>query len=186
MADVDVLASDAGPEGAGRRGPRGLLAALAVVALLLVVGDRVVQEREVEALLHGVQAGQQASVYADRRLAGTVQYASGSLTSASVSPAVRADLRRLVQREAAGQLPPVQAARDDVARVRPLPWHGSVRAARDAALAHLDARLAHLRAVALDLRALYAPRPAVTSSAERARIAVGAVVPRDRAALLYR
>ena len=165
--------------------PRGLLAALAVVALLLVVGE-VAQDREVDALLRGVQAGQQASVYADRRLAGTVQYVSGSLTSASVPPAVRADLRRLVQREAAGQLPPLQAARDDVAKVRPLPWHGSVRTARASALAHLDARLGHLRAVASDLRALYAPRPAVTSSAERARAAVGALVPRDRAALLYR
>lgn len=166
--------------------PRGLAAALAVVALLLVVGDRVARDREVDALLRGVQTGQEAAVYADRRLAGTVQYASGSLTSSSVPAAVRADLRRLVQREASGQLPPLQAARDDVARVRPLPWHGAVRTARASALAHLDARLEHLRAVARDLRTLYAPRPAVTMSAERARTALAAVVPRDRAALLYR
>ena len=136
--------------------------------------------------MRAVQAGQDAGVYADRRLAGTVQYASGSLTSSSASEAVRADLRRLVQREAAGQVPLLQAARDDVERVRLLPWHRPSRVARASAVEHLDARLAHLRSVSRDLRALYAPRPEVTASARRARTALGALVPRERAASLYR
>lgn len=181
MADV----VEAGPDRPRRRLPGRLLLAAAVVAGLLVVADGAVAEREATQVLARLRAGEQASVYADRRLAGTVEYTSGQMTSPSAPAALRADLRQLVQREAQGQERPVRTARDRVRAVRVLAWHGDERAARAAAVRLLDARLQRLQEVAADVDRLYERRPEPAASARRARAALSGLVPRrDLDALL--
>ncbi|MCW2607291.1 MAG: hypothetical protein JWO60_1984, partial [Frankiales bacterium] len=96
-APADVVGQEPQP----RRTPRLLLPVLLAVAALLLLLDGVQGRREVDALVARAAAGEQAADYADRRVAGTVQYAGSQLTTGPA--AVRADLQRLVAREAQGQ-----------------------------------------------------------------------------------
>lgn len=164
---------EAGP---GRPVRGRLLVAVLVAVLLAGYGlwqvDRRLADREVDALLERVAAGQSAVAYADRRIASTVTYAMPLLASASTTRAVRVSLQQLVQDAAAGQVGRLDAVASDVGRTRVLPWHGAVRRARAACARSLQAHAAHLGDVARDADALYARHPELERGRARARAAL--------------
>ena len=149
---------------------------LGAVLGLLLVGDAAARRLEADALLERARQGQATVTYADRRISATVQYASPQLSSPTAPAAVRADLRALVRREAAGQVASLQRRRDEAASTPALPWHRTHRRARTAYVAHLDARLARLRTVSEDLSALYVPQPGLEERLQAARTALAAAV----------
>lgn len=159
---------------------RTRLLVVAVLALL-AVGDAQARRLEVDALLERARQGQATVVFADRRLAATVQYASPQLTSPTAPAAVRADLSALVRREAAGQVPALQRRRDAAAGTPVAPWHRATLRARAAYVRHLEARLARLQAASADLSSLYVRRPGLAERRQEARDALTAVAGRARA-----
>ncbi len=149
-------------EAAPRRLPHAVVTVLVVLALLVitaVVADGPWRRHEAGQLAERAAAAQRSIDFTDRRIAGTVQYASPQLTSAAASPGVRADLQRLVREAAAGRLQPLRERRAAVAATRVAPWHGDELRARSATLDYLDERLRLLEAVSIDLRKLYEPTP---------------------------
>jgi hypothetical protein len=182
---AEVLGTDDPP--AGRRRPalpggRRLVVPLVVAAVLLVVADGAQGRRETDQLLTRVAAGEAAATYADRRLSGTVEYTSSQLSSPQVPAAVRAGLRRLVEGEAAGQVPALRRARVRLAAVRVLPWHEGQRQARAASVRLLDARTRRLQEVSRDLDRLYVRGREPDASARAARRALGRVASPRRVA----
>jgi hypothetical protein len=178
----DVLVSGGAPPVRGR--PRRALLALTLLALLAtaaLVADDAVRGREADALVARAAAAQAAITYADRRVAATVAYTMPLLESAAQPASVRTGLARLVEQEAAGQLPPVQRQRVDLARVRVLPWHGPQRRARDRLLSYLDARIGRLQAAAQDARVLFREDPEPDRRLAAARDALAAVAGEQRA-----
>lgn len=171
----DVLAG-------GRAHPRSRSAPVLGVALLvlLVAGDAQARRLEVDGLVQRVREGQSTVAFADRRLAGTVQYASPMLTSPSAQAAVRADLQALVRREAAGQVPALARRREAAARTPVAVWHRSARKARAAYVRHLDARLARLTAASQDLSTLYERPPELDERLQQARVALAAAAGEGR------
>jgi len=167
---------------AGGRDHRRPVAQLLGVALLvlLVVADGQARRLEVDGLVQRVREGQATVAFADRRLAGTVQYASPQLTSPTAPVAVRADLQALVRSEAAGQVPALTRRRDAAARTPVAVWHRSARQARAAYVRHLDARLARLTAASTDLSTLYKRRPELDERRQQARDALAAAAGQAR------
>lgn len=172
------------PAAAPRRtGPsrRRLAIAAVLVLLLLVVTagltgiDQRSRNRKSDALLALVTQGQATVRYSDSRVQALVQYTSPTLLSARAPERVRASLRQVVQQGAAGQLAPLRARRDAVARLEVTHRHGDLRRARAAYLTYLDQRISYLQAVSLDLRTLYRPQPANRQLLVAARDALLAV-----------
>lgn len=164
--------------------PRAVPALLLAVLLLLVAGDAAARQAESDRLLAAVTAGQEAARYAERRVAATAEYAGPALTRAAVDEAVRADLRALVRSEARAQVPALRAAERAVRDVPALPWHGDVRAGRDAYAESLAALGDHLDAVEEDLRGLYTRPDVLRATSSRAREALRGSLPADRVARL--
>ena len=158
-----------------RRVPVALGVLLAVV-LLGLGGDHLLRVRETDALLTRTAAATATARYADGRVLAVVTYASPQLFAADTPAGVRAGLVRLVQDEAGAQQPRVDAAADRVGAVRVLPWHGGLRAARAAVVAHVRARGEGLARASQDGDALFAVDPAVRASSRAAREALLAVV----------
>jgi hypothetical protein len=190
VADVEVLAGgrDRSPRPGGRRGPsrasRRLL--LVLVAVLVLVGWRLdagEREREADALVAEVAAGERSARWASARVRGAVQYASPAVVLSSTPPGARRDLAAVIERAAA------QAAgvlREDAGAVRALPvrgWHDDVRRARDAYAQHLELRAERYDAVARDALADLPPDDAADAR-DRARRALVVLVGRDAAAEL--
>ena len=171
---ADLLGSDDPP----RRRGRGLrLLAPAVLVVLSVLADRWQTDREVDALLDRAAAGTESVRYADGRVLGTVRYAAPAMLSPSVRPQVRASLRDLVRREAAGQVGDLRAERAAAADVLVLPWHGAQRTARDRWVEYLDARVAYLDGVAADFAELYREHPELEEARGRAGQAYRSAAP---------
>jgi hypothetical protein len=147
-----------------------------VVALVLgaagVVGNNVVERRELDRLLARVDSAQGTIAYSDRRVAATVDYTRPLLFGANVPANVRAGLQQLVADSAAGQVGAVEKERADAAEVSVLRWHRGLRRAKAALVAYLDVRVAYLRTVAGDSRTLYVVHPELAQSMARARTAL--------------
>jgi hypothetical protein len=164
--------------------PRRALVGLALLALLAtaaVVADDVARGREADALVTRAATAQEAVRYADSRVAATVAYTMPLLESAAQPASVRAGLARLVEQEAAGQVPPVQRQRAAVAAVRVLPWHDPQRRARALLLRYLDARVQRLQAAAQDARVLFREDPEPAARLDAARDALAEVADEQRA-----
>lgn len=170
-ASPDVLVSGSERPPRSRRTLVGLVL-LALLATGVVVADDAVRRSEAAALVRRAAAAQDAVRYADGRVAATTHYTLPLLVSAAQPTQVRAGLARLVEREAAAQVAPVQRERAAVAEVRVLPWHGAQRRAQRALLAYLDARVQHLRAAAADVRVLFRSDPALAERLDQARAAL--------------
>jgi hypothetical protein len=185
VSTTDVLGNDAPPaRWRGGRRARALggrvLVPLVVLALVGVGADDARRSSELGGLLDRVQQGNAAADYADRRLSATIEYAGPLLRAADAAPAVRADLRRMVQREAAGQVPALQRARDRTAALRVLPWHRSERRAQAASVRLLDERLKRLEEASRSIARLYQRLPEPDASERVARRALERVAPAGR------
>ena len=154
---------------------RVVLVVLVALALVAVIADGPWRRHESSRLADRAVAAQQSIDFTDRRIAGTVQYASPQLTSASAPPEVRADLQRLVRETAAGRVAPLRERRDAIAGTWLAPWHGDERRARTAVLAYLDERLRLLDAVTRNLTALYEPTPDLVALRDQAAAALSTI-----------
>ncbi len=152
----------------------GAVVLLILVAVALFSADQRSRQAEFARLFAQVQGSQGSIVYADRQVAGVVQYTSPQLTSASAPAPVRASLSKIVRETAAAQVGELQLYRERIAALTPLRWHPEHRRARDAYLAFLDDRINHLLGVAVNLDELYRPQPqraVLLAAARRALIA---------------
>ncbi len=152
----------------------GAVVLLILVAVALFSADQRSRQAEFARLFAQVQGSQGSIVYADRQVAGVVQYTSPQLTSASAPAPVRASLSKIVRETAAAQVGELQLYRERIAALTPLRWHPEQRRARDAYLAFLDDRINHLLGVAVNLDELYRPQPqraVLLAAARRALIA---------------
>ena len=175
----DVLA--AGPERLPRRGLLVALLALLVLAVLLLGSDRLLLQREMDALVTRAEQGRGSVTYADGRITAVLRYAGPTLGSADVSQRVRTSLQDLVREAAAERVADVLAERDAAAALRVLPWHREQREARDRLLADLEARLARLAFVAADFSSLYVRDLVGEQARGEARQALLAAVPGEQA-----
>jgi hypothetical protein len=153
---------------------------LVVLALVGVAADDARRSSELGGVLDRVQQGNAAADYADRRLAATIEYAGPLLRAPDAPPDVRADLRRMVEREAAGQVPALQRARDRAAALRVLPWHAAEQRAQAASVRLLDARLQRLEEASRSIARLYQRLPEPDASEVAARRALEQVAPAGR------
>lgn len=188
LADGVVVAEDDGVAAAvgWRRRTRWALTALVAGLLLLGAGWGWDQERrsgELDALLTCVTGGQSSIGYAERRVAGITQYVSSSLTK-DLPAATRNGIHQLISGAAGQSLPGLRQAARSCREVSPLPWHGELRAARQAYLAHLDAQIAVTEAISRDAMAAPPDRDQLATLARRARtgvlVAAGAGTATDR------
>jgi hypothetical protein len=162
----------------------GVVVLLAVVVVALFSADQRSRQAEFGRLFDQVQGSQGSIVYADRQVAGVVQYTSPQLTSASAPATVRAGLSKIVQETAAAQVGELQLYRERIAALTPVRWHPEQRRARDAYLTYLDDRIDRLLAIAVDLDELYRPQPqraVLLAAARRALIAATDGSTADRA-----
>ena len=162
-----------GSEVAPRRWPGWLLAGLALVLLGGYTVDGRLQDRELDLLLRRIDTAQSTATYAENRVAATATYASPQLTAPGVPLRVRRSLEQLVEDEAAGQLAAVQRAGEAVG-TSVLPWHGTVRKARDRYQRYAAHRLAVLRDASRDAGALRRPHPELTAELSGVRAALTA------------
>src|SRR3954447_14034745 len=147
-----------GHERAHRRLP-GLLVCVALLIGIGAVGNSYLERRELSALLHRADAAQSTVAYTNHRIAATVDYARPQLFAASVPADVRTGLQQLVQDSAGQQVPALKHEREQVATTAVVPWHGSLRSARDALLRYLDARISYLRTITTQPDTLYVEQP---------------------------
>ena len=133
---VDELAS-----GTERRRPR-LRLALVLLAVLAVAAYGVARwesDRQYEALLDAAVDTEKVVQDSRRSLGGLVQYSNALLARSDLAPAQRAAVLDTLAVDARRFPPRVEGPRAAAAAVRPLPWDGELRAARDAYLARVDA-----------------------------------------------
>lgn len=150
---VTVIASSVDADRPPRRWPWVAGGILLVVGAVVAAADAPLRDREAAALADSAAEVREAATRADRLVASRVAYASPLLTAADVDPVIRADLQALVGDGAATGAADLRAARDALADVVLLPWHGDLAEARAATLAVADARIAALLAVADDATA---------------------------------
>ncbi len=115
-------------------------AALVVLALGGYSAERLAADQARASLRACVDRGQASFSYAERRIAGVVEYASPLLVAATTPAAVRTDLEALVQRTAAGALPALDERRQACRRVSSPTWRTGTRRARDAYLRYSATR----------------------------------------------
>ena len=143
---ADVLG---GPDRPPRRGRRRSASAtsrrtrsLVGLALgLLVLGaaaDRELADRERTALLADVRDGESVLAAARDSQQSLAQYAGPLLTGVDVPPAARRSAFATLADDAARWEPRVRARRAQVADADVLPWHGELRAAREAYARRLE------------------------------------------------
>ena len=149
VEDVGSRDEVAGPGRAGRRdevaGAQATsrrtrtLVGLALVLLVLGVGaDRWLVERERTALLATVEEAETAVTASQNSLLSLMEYAGRLLTDADVPAATRTSALATLSRDAARWQPRVRARHDGALSQRIAPWHGDLRAARDAYALRLD------------------------------------------------
>lgn len=114
------------------RRTRTLVGVVLVLLLLGAAGDRWQADRERRALLETVAAGEQVVQASGASLRGLATYV-GPLTSNPDAPErARAWAYDTLAHDAARWQPRVQSRRQEVLDVPVAPWHGDVRAAREA------------------------------------------------------
>jgi hypothetical protein len=152
---VDVLDYQPGIGTRRRRRQLGWASATALLlALVATFADQQSRRQEFDHILNRCQVGQSDYVYAERRVAATIEYASPLLQQGPDAAGVQQGLVRLV-REAASEgattMAPDVAA---IADLSVLPWHDLQRAARLACQDYLSATSDRLGRVAADLSEL--------------------------------
>jgi len=91
--------------------------------------------------------------------------------------ATRDAILAVVEEVAAEQLPSARAVRPACSRVRPRPWQGSLRTARDAYLEYVDARVSRIASTATDARRRWSPGTDLETLRARAREALRSAAP---------
>jgi hypothetical protein len=142
----DVLGRPDRPPRRGRRRSasatsRRTRSLVGLALALLVLGaaaDRHLADRERAALLADVRDGEQVLAAARDSQLSLAQYAGPLLTGVDVPPAARRSAFATLADDAARWEPRVRARRAQVAAAAVLPWHGELRAAREAYARRLE------------------------------------------------
>ena len=136
--DTEIL--DTGDEGRPSRPiwRRVLLPAALVVALTGWWGDSEVRDREHGALLDAVSIAQTEANQADDLVWRTLQYMAPTLYSFDVPDSLHQDLKGTIQHMASKGAGDIRMGMAAVERVRILPWHDDLNAARDSYIAYLS------------------------------------------------
>ncbi len=153
-ADHDVI------ENTGRRRRRWPLLFVVIVIAVALAGrfaDEQVKHHESHLLAVRAADAQATAEVARAAVLSIRQYTMPLLVSSS-SAQVRAGLAQLIDDEARRELVRLQQARDALSNTRVLPWHDTVRAAKQADLTVLDTQLSALDAAShgADLKVLNA------------------------------
>jgi hypothetical protein len=112
--------------------------------LLLLAGavvERQVRSARFEQFLTAAGDAEQVVTEARTSLGGLVRYSNGLLGRTDLRPTQRVAILDTFALDAGRFVPRMQARREAVAAVEPLPWDGDLAAARDAYLARIDAWL---------------------------------------------
>ena len=149
-----------------------VLAAVLVAALYGVV--RWESDRQYDALLSAAVDAERVVQDSRRSLGGMVQYSSGLLARTDLGPEQRAAVLDSFAVDAERFPPRMQAPRAAVADVRPLPWDGELRDARDAYLARVDAWTGFVAAALEEPETLLLERRATRPAREQAAAALEA------------
>ena len=146
---------------------RALWIVLALVVALAAAGvwwtEHLRQDADL-ALASAAQEARDRTASGEAKVLSTLTYASPMIWSTSVPEDVRAGLRRLVEKEAAGVSSGLARLHEDVAGTIVLPWQGPQEKERDQVLALIEAerhRFDRIAADARDIGAVLAePQPA--------------------------
>lgn len=131
----------------------GLVAVIVVAAAaVLVIVDQRRLEREAAGVAACLSRGEQAAVFADRRLSAMAGYLSPARAREFEGNVDAVDrlVAGLMARAAGDARAPVADAAQVCADVAVRPWHTGTDAARDNVVSYLQARLASLDAIADD------------------------------------
>ena len=140
-----------------RRWPGVVIALTAVVVVLVLLLDRIVDDRERSSLRRCVSAAEADLDDLAFRTAGVEVYVGSRVNSPDVPQVVRASLEGIVEETVLRGLPALR--RDRAGCVRMTGWHPAARTARRDYLAYLDLRMGQLSLAAQDIDALHARRP---------------------------
>lgn len=140
-----------GEEPGGRR----LMVIAGVLALVVAVGgigwwSQSTADSTNATLDIAVVDVQDQAATGEAQVMGTLNYASPMIWSTTVSPDVRAGLRRLVQASAADVAERLNAIRDSVADAPVLPWQADLARSRDRVLGLVDAYVTRFHRISLD------------------------------------
>ena len=127
---MDAIGRDAA-EGRGR-GRRLVPWALVLLLVLGVAADHALLDRERQALLASVADGERVVSASEDSLLSLADYVAPLLAGADVPAVTRRSALATLGRDAGRREPRLRQERSAVLRQRVLPWHGDVRAARDA------------------------------------------------------
>jgi hypothetical protein len=144
---------------AGRSPVPGRLVAIAValvaaLALGAVAATTILADRARTAIGTSLAAADEQSRAGAASVRGTVAYAEPLVWSASVPDDVRASLQRVVREDAARVAGMLAGLADDLGGAVLLPWQGTERAERDAAVARILSLAEPFALVARDVRNL--------------------------------
>ncbi len=150
--DLEAPVGETLTHGVGRRARRprwwttpvqvGVLA-LAVIGLL---GDRSLRERELDALVVDVETASAAVALADERIAATQLFLRPVGASGASTSGLAADPDGVVARAATRGAQEVRARRDEVGDALVVPWHPGLREARTAVEVYLATQVERLAA----------------------------------------
>jgi hypothetical protein len=146
-----------------------------------LLADRQIRAQEANAIVDRVVAGQQAVLYAERRVSATVQYTSPLLLSVRVSGDVRRSLEAIVRQSAGERARALRTHLKASSEVRVVPWHRALREARDQYVRLLESRITYFESISEDIAGLFYRDPALVPAESAARRALLAAVSGERA-----
>jgi hypothetical protein len=149
VTGTDVVEQHGGPSRLSRRGRRGAIVLVVLVAVCAGGADWQVRRQETAGVDRCAGAAVSAVEVAEGRVSIVTRYVAPALASAQA-----ADLRRgllgMVSDAARPSTPRIRRARDLCEAVRVLPTHAEARRIRSDCLRLLDAELSYLTEVAAD------------------------------------
>ncbi len=140
----------------------------------IVVGDWTSRNLEMKALVSAVEESESAMQWSDEQIQGIIEEsgANGTLTPAQQKQA----FDDLTEAALAGSFA-IGAAGEGVAKVSVLPWHGDIKRAQDAYLAHNQAWLDYMEEATDDPTVLFKSQPDINSTFEAAEPLMKTAVP---------